>query len=61
MPRASRTIWAKIAANPSRPSLMSTAYTVKARNRREFSVPMFMGLGTPGPSLVGRQAASLVK
>jgi hypothetical protein len=33
-----------MAAMPSLPSLRSTAYTGRARKRREFSMPMFSGL-----------------
>lgn len=33
------------AAIPGRPSLRSTAYAGSARNRREFSRPMFKGEG----------------
>ncbi len=36
---------ASISAIPARPSLRRTAYTGRARKRREFSRPMFSGLG----------------
>lgn len=45
MRRAKRTCRANMSASPERPWATSTAYTGRARKRREFSMLMFSGEG----------------
>lgn len=55
--RANLTMRTNMSAMPSLPSLKRAAYTGRARNRREFSMPMFSGLWISELLCVVRYAA----